>query len=66
MHANNGCAGAMALSMAAYVVAWQYGNKRGQRKEQERIEALRQSGYLKEKQEESEEKQETADEITTM
>ena len=36
----------MALSMGAYVVAWQAGNKRGQRKEQERIEQLRASGYL--------------------
>ena len=44
----------MAISMGAYVVAWQYGNKRGQRKEAERVEALRASGWLNEKQGESE------------
>ena len=43
--------GLMAVCMGIYVVAWQQGNKRGQRKEQERIESLRASGFLKEKQE---------------
>ena len=38
----------MALSKGAYIIAWQYGNKRGQRKEAKRIEALRASGWLKE------------------
>lgn len=40
----------MAVCMGAYVVAWTYGNKRGQRKEAERIEQLKASGWLKEKQ----------------
>ena len=54
----------MAVSMGAYVVAWQMGNKRGQRKEQERIEQLRASGYLKDKQKDLEdEKHEDAREI---
>ena len=39
----------MAISMALYGLAWQMGNKRSSRKERERIEALRASGWLKEK-----------------
>jgi len=39
----------MAISMALYGIAWQVGNKRSTRKEQERIEALKASGWLKEK-----------------
>lgn len=35
--------------MAAHVVVWRFSNKRGQRVEQERIEALRASGWLKER-----------------
>ena len=54
----------MALSMAGYVVAWQYGNKVGQRREAERIEALKASGWLKEKQEPTEERQEDTKEIS--
>ena len=46
----------MALTMASYVFAWRIGNKRGQRKEAERIEALRASGWLKEKQDPEDEK----------
>lgn len=53
----------MALSMGAYVLAWQYGNKRGQRKEAERIEALKASGWLKEKQDPEDEKLEDRNEI---
>lgn len=66
--ADNGTfAGAMALTMSLYVVAWRLGNKRGQRKEQERIEALRASGWLKEKQDGQDDQQEyVANEITTM
>ena len=57
----------MALSMGLYVVVWKAGNKRGARKEQERIEALRASGFLKEKQEGEDEREEyTVNEITTM
>ena len=41
----------MAVVMLVYVVAWQYGNRAGQRREAERIEALRASGWLTEKQE---------------
>lgn len=46
-------AAAMALSMLAYTIAWRWANKRGQRREAERIESLRASGWLKEKQEEA-------------
>lgn len=42
--------GAMALTLAIYVVGWQYGNRVGVRRERERIENLRASGWLKEKQ----------------
>ena len=57
----------MALSMGLYVVVWKAGNKRGARKEQERVEALRASGFLKEKQEGEDEREEyTVNEITTM
>ena len=57
----------MALSMGLYVVAWQYGNKRGARKDQERIEALQASGFLKEKQDGEDDREEyTQNEITTM
>lgn len=55
--------GVMALSMGVYVLAWQAGNKRGQRKERERIEQLRASGYLKDKQDLEDEKHEDAKEI---
>lgn len=55
----------MALGMGLYVVAWQYGNKRGVRKEQERVEALRASGFLKEKQD-GEDAEHVQNEITTM
>ena len=41
----------MILSMILYGVAWQIGNKRSARKEAERVEALRASGWLKEKEE---------------
>ena len=41
----------MILSMVLYGVAWQIGNKRSARKEAERVEALRASGWLKEKEE---------------
>ncbi|GAB7347203.1 hypothetical protein MBLNU459_g3310t1 [Dothideomycetes sp. NU459] len=44
-----GFIGAMALSMALYGVAWNIGNKRSARKEAERIENLKASGWLKEK-----------------
>jgi hypothetical protein len=54
----------MAISMGVYVVAWQAGNKRGRRKEQERVEQLRASGYLREKQELVDEKHEDAKEIS--
>lgn len=54
----------MALSMLVYSFAWRYGNKVGQRREAERIEALKASGWLKEKQEPEEERTEdTAEEI---
>ena len=43
----------MILSMILYGVAWQIGNKRSARKEAERVEALRASGWLKEKEERS-------------
>ena len=56
----------MAVSMAAYVVVWRIGNKRGQRKEAERIETLRQSGYLNEKSESEDEKPGKSHEIQTM
>ena len=56
----------MALSMAAYVVVWRLGNKRGQRKEAERIEMLRASGYLNEKSEVENEKPGDPDEIQSM
>ncbi|KAF2156698.1 hypothetical protein K461DRAFT_272772 [Myriangium duriaei CBS 260.36] len=46
-----GFIGAMILSMALYGVAWNIGNKRSAQKEIERIEALRASGWLKEKEE---------------
>lgn len=39
----------MAISMALYGIAWQINNKRNTRKEVERVEALRASGWLKEK-----------------
>lgn len=39
----------MLVSTALYVVAWQRGNRRSARKEAERIEALKVSGWLKEK-----------------
>lgn len=39
----------MILSMALYGIAWNMGNKRSARKEAERIEALRASGWLDEK-----------------
>ncbi|KAK8220024.1 hypothetical protein M8818_000440 [Zalaria obscura] len=41
---------AMALAMTLYGIAWNIGNKRSARKEAERIEALKASGWLKEKQ----------------
>ena len=44
----------MLLVMIGYVFAWQAGQKRGRRKERERIEALRASGWLNEKQQETE------------
>lgn len=53
----------MLLSMLAYVIGWQFANKAGQRKEAERIEALKASGWLKEKQEPVEERKETTAEI---
>jgi hypothetical protein len=56
----------MALSMGLYIIAWRYGNKRGMRKEQERVEALRASGWLREKDGEGGQEQYTANEITTM
>lgn len=54
----------MALSMACYVIAWQYGNRVGQKREAERIDALKASGWLKEKQEPAEERQEDKNEIS--
>ncbi len=57
----------MALSMSLYVGVWKAGNKRGARKERERIEALRASGFLPEKQNGEEGGEEyTVDGITTM
>jgi hypothetical protein len=56
----------MAVSMGLYVIAWQYGNKRGQRKEQERVQALRESGWLKEKQDGEDDQQYSQEGITTM
>lgn len=41
--------GAMLLSMITYAFVWQAGNKRSARKEEERISALKASGWLKEK-----------------
>ncbi|GAM88965.1 hypothetical protein ANO11243_069990 [Dothideomycetidae sp. 11243] len=46
-----GWMGAMAVSMVLYGVAWNMGNKRSRQKEIERVEALRASGWLKEKEE---------------
>lgn len=43
-------AGLMLISMIIYAFAWKHGNKVGARREAERIEALRASGWLKEKQ----------------
>lgn len=43
----------MALSLGLYLVGWQHGNIRGQRKEAERIEALRASGFLRQREEET-------------
>lgn len=40
--------GLMAICMTAYGIAWQFGNKRSQRKEAERVEQLRNAGLLKE------------------
>lgn len=37
----------MAVCMGTYGVAWQVGNRRSLRKEQDRIAALRSSGHLK-------------------
>ena len=48
----------MALCMTAYSFAWQRGNKLGQRREAERVEALRASGWLHEKQEVEDERNE--------
>jgi hypothetical protein len=48
----------MALCMLVYVVAWQYGNRVGARREAERIEALKASGWLKEKMDVEEERTE--------
>lgn len=45
----------MGLSLGLYLVGWQHGNIRGQRKEGERIQALRASGFLRQRQEEMEE-----------
>jgi hypothetical protein len=57
----------MALSMGLYIVAWRIGNKRGVRKEQERVEALQAGGYFNEKQNGADEQEQyTANEITTM
>jgi hypothetical protein len=57
----------MVLSMSLYVVVWKAGNKRGAQKEQERIESLRASGFLKEKQGGEDDREEyTQTEITTM
>ena len=56
----------MAVSMGLYVVAWQYGNKRGQRREQERVQALRESGWLQEKQDGEDEQPFSQEGITTM
>lgn len=46
----------MALAMGLYLVGWQHANIHGQRKEAERIEALRAGGFLKQRQEETEER----------
>lgn len=43
----------MALSLGLYLVGWQHGNIRGQRKEAERIEPLRSSGFLRQREEET-------------
>jgi len=53
----------MLISMALYTVAWQVGNKRSARKEAERIEALRASGWLNEKIGVEEERKENLTEI---
>ena len=45
--------GLMAVSLGLYLVGWQHGNIRGQRKEAERIEALRASGFLRQREEET-------------
>lgn len=39
----------MLLSMVLYGIAWNIGNKRSARAEEERVAALRASGWLKEK-----------------
>lgn len=57
----------MALSLGLYLVGWQHGNIRGQRKEAERIEALRASGFLRQREletrgEQDGEKRSSADE----
>ena len=53
--------------MGLYIVVWHFGNKRGHRKEQERVQALRESGWLKEKQDAEEvDGQYTTEGITTM
>ncbi|GAB7345670.1 hypothetical protein MBLNU457_3954t1 [Dothideomycetes sp. NU457] len=58
-----GFIGAMLVSMGLYAIAWQLGNKRSARKEAERIEALKASGWLKEKMEVEEERKEHLHEI---
>ncbi|KAK5133302.1 hypothetical protein LTR08_007827 [Meristemomyces frigidus] len=57
-----GFLGAMALCMIAYSFAWRHGNKVGQKREAERIEAVKASGWLNEKQESDEERKERAGE----
>lgn len=44
----------MVVCMGLYLVGWQHGNIRGQRKEAERIEALRAGGFLRQRAEEVE------------
>ncbi|PNS19206.1 hypothetical protein CAC42_2383 [Sphaceloma murrayae] len=59
-----GFIGAMVLSMILYGVAWQMGNKRSARKEAERIDALRASGWLKEKEDRAGHHTEKKEEVT--
>lgn len=55
----------MIVSMGLYGIAWSMGNKRSARKEAERIENLKASGWLKEKLPVEAEKEEEHREVLT-